>query len=51
MNNKYKVNNIFNENGKSLNELINAFFLSFLDEELNFFAFSDIISSDNVLNL
>lgn len=49
--NKYKVNNIFNENGKSLNELINAFFLSFLDEELNFFAFSDIISSDKVLNL
>lgn len=35
MNYKYKVNNIFNENGKSLQELINAFFLSFLDEDLN----------------
>ncbi len=34
MKNKYKINNIFNENGKSLKELVNTFFLSFLDEEL-----------------
>ena len=41
MQNKYKVNTIFNENGKSLNEVIHTFFLSFLDEELNFFTFND----------
>ena len=31
-----KVNNIFSDNGKVLNEIVSNFFISFLDEELNF---------------
>ncbi len=34
--NKFKVNNIFSDNGKVLNEIVSNFFISFLDEELNF---------------
>ena len=34
--NKFKVNNIFSDNGKILNEIVSNFFISFLDEELNF---------------
>jgi hypothetical protein len=37
--NKFKVNNIFAQNGRTLDEIISNFFISFLDEELNFFDF------------
>lgn len=43
--NKFKINNIYNENGKTLDEIINNFLLNFLDDELNF---SGIIKSDTV---
>ena len=43
---KYKVNNIFNEDGITLNDLINKYFISFLDEELNFFSFDGIMDLD-----
>ena len=35
MNKEYKVNNIFNESGVTLNELISKFLVVFLDNEAN----------------
>ncbi len=35
MKKEYKANNIFNENGVTLNKLISTFLVSFLDKELN----------------
>ena len=37
MEKEYKVNNIFNENGITLNELISNFLASFLDKEFNLY--------------
>ena len=34
MNSEYKVNNIFDSKGKTFNELISTFLVSFLDNEL-----------------
>jgi hypothetical protein len=48
--NKFKVNNIFVQSGKTLDEIISNFFITFLDEELNLFDFNDIMNSDTILN-
>jgi hypothetical protein len=48
--NKFKVNNIFVQNGKTLDEIISNFFIAFLDEELNFFDFNNIMNLDTILN-
>ncbi len=48
--NKFKVNNIYNDNGNTLNEIISKFLSNFLDEELNFLDFNGIIKSDTILN-
>jgi hypothetical protein len=34
--NKFKVNNIFVQNGKTIDEIISNFFITFLDEKLKF---------------
>ena len=46
MENEYKVNNIFNENGITLNELICNFLVFFLDKEFNNFENNAIINVD-----
>lgn len=51
MNKEYKVRNIFNNEGRTLNDLICSFFLSFLEEIQNNTEFNDIINSDITLNL
>ncbi len=48
--NKFKVNNIYNDSGKTLDEIISNFLINFLDNELNFMDFSGIIKSDTILN-
>ena len=47
---KFKINNIYNESGKTLDEIINSFIINFLDDELNFIDFSGIIKTDTILN-
>ena len=47
---KYKVNNIYNDSGKTLDEIVNNFLLNFLDNELNFIDSDGIIISDTILN-
>ena len=51
MEKEYKVNNIFNENGITLNELISNFFFSFLDKEFNNRENNGIINTDIISNL
>ena len=51
MEKEYRVNNIFNNNGDSLNDLITKIFLSFLEEDLDILEFNDIIKSDTTLNI
>ncbi len=51
MEKEYKVNNIFNENGITLNELIRNFLLSFLDKEFNNYENNGIINTDIISNL
>lgn len=51
MEKEYKVNNIFNENGVLLNELISTFLSSFLDKELNLCENNGIINTEIILNL
>lgn len=48
--NKFKVNNIYNDNGNTLNEIISKFLSNFLDDELKFSDFNGIIKSDTILN-
>lgn len=48
--NKFKINNIYNDSGKTLDEIISNFLLNFLDDELNFIDFGGIIKSDTILN-
>ena len=48
--NKFKINNIYNDSGKTLDEIVNNFLLNFLDNELNFMDSDDIIISDTILN-
>ena len=47
---EYKVINIYNDSGKTLNEIVNNFLLNFLDNELNFTDSDGIIISDTILN-
>ncbi len=51
MEKEYKVNNIFNENGITLNELISNFLTSFLDKEFNLYENNGIINTDIISNL
>lgn len=51
MNKEYKVNNIFNETGVTLNELVSTFLLSFLDNEFNLDGNSGIMNTDIISNL
>ena len=51
MNKEYKVNNIFKEDGVTLNDLISKIFTSFQDEDLSLFESNDIINLDIALNL
>ena len=51
MEKEYRVNNIFNNNGDSLNDLITKIFLSFLEEDLDILEFNDILKSDTTLNI
>ena len=48
--NKFKINNIYNDSGKTLDEIISNFLLNFLDDELNFIDFGGIIKKDAILN-
>lgn len=48
--NKFRINNIYNDNGKTLDEIISNFLLNFLDNELNFIDFCGIIKLDTILN-
>lgn len=41
MNKGYEVNNIFNNSGETLNDIVSTYLISFLDKELNEFE-SDI---------
>ena len=51
MENEYKVNNIFNEAGVTLNELISNFLISFLDKEFNINENNGIINTDIISSL
>lgn len=51
MEQEYKVNNVFNENGLTFNEIINNFLVSFLDKEFNLLENNGIISTDIISNL
>ena len=51
MNKEYKVNNIFNESGQTLSDLISTFLISFLDKEFNKEESDGIINTNIILNL
>ena len=51
MKENYKINNIYNENGLTFNELINNFLTSFLDKEFNNKEINGIINTDIISNL
>ena len=51
MESKDKVNNIFNETGVTLNELISNFLISFLDKEFNIYENNGIINTDIISSL
>ena len=51
MKKEYKINNIFNEKGVTLNELISTFLVSFLDKEFNNHENNGIINTDIISNL
>lgn len=51
MKKQYKVNNIFNENGVTFNELISTFLVSFLDKEFNNNENRGIVNTDIISNL
>ncbi len=48
--NKFKINNIYKDDGKSLNEIVSRFLIAFLDENLKFYQVNDIMNSDIILN-
>ena len=48
--NKFKINNIYMSDCKTLDEILVKFFISFLDEDLNFCEINGIMNSDTVLN-
>lgn len=47
----YKINNIYNDNGLTFNELINNFLTSFLDKEFNNNDINGIINTDIIRDL
>lgn len=51
MNKEYKVNNIFNKDGITFNELISNFLLSFLDNDFKIQENNGIINTDIISNL
>ena len=51
MNNNYRVNNIFNDDGLTFNELINTFLVSFLDKEFDAYWNNNTIDVNTILNL
>ena len=48
--NKFKINNIYMSDGKTLDEIIVKFFITFLDENLYFCEINGIVNSNTVLN-
>lgn len=46
MKNKYTISNIFNDDGIPFNELIMKLISSFIDQDLNIFEGSNILTSD-----
>ena len=51
MDKEYKINNIFNEDGLTFNELISTFLVSFLDKEFNLYDKFGIISTGIISSL
>lgn len=51
MKENYKINNIYNDNGVTFNELINNFLTSFLDKEFMGIEINGIINTDIISNL
>jgi|GEM_PF-5830823 len=51
MKENYKINNIYNDNGLTFNELINNFLTSFLDKEFMSIEINGIINTDIISNL
>ena len=50
MKNQYDINNVFDENGIDLQDLICNFCISFLDDELNCIDCNSIIKIDSILD-
>lgn len=51
MEKEYKVNNIFNDEGLTFNEIINHFLVSFLDKEFSINLKNGIIDTDIISDL
>ena len=51
MKENYKINNIYNDNGLTFNELINNFLTSVLDKEFMSIEINGIINTDIISNL
>ena len=51
MNKEYKINNIFNESGQTLSDLISTFLVSFIDKEFNKDESDGIINTDIIPSL
>lgn len=51
MESEYKVNNIFNETGVTLNEIVSNYIISFLDKEFNIYENNSIMNTDIISNL
>ena len=51
MKKEYKVNNIFNENGVTFEELISTFLLSFLDKEFRLYENNSMINASIISSL
>ena len=51
MNTEYNINNVFNSNGITFNELISNFLISFLDKEFNIYGNNGRINTEMGSNL
>lgn len=51
MHKKYQVNNIFNEEGLTLSEIISKFILSFLENDFELLKSDGIINTDIITSL
>ena len=47
----YKINNVFNEDGLTFNELISTFLVSFLDKQFNLYRKFGTINTDIISSL